>query len=197
MNKEPNKGKLFIISGPSGVGKGTIVEEVAKRPSNNLYWAKSYTTRPERDSDKSEGHYIFIDEKKFKQLEKEREILESNFFNGNWYGSSKSEIDQGISSGKNVLKEIEVNGAMNLKKLLPGAILIFIKSDLKDIENRLIHRGQNTDIEIEERLNTCKKELTFEKEYDYAVINPEGHPEKAIEEVEKIIRQPNGSPKMH
>lgn len=183
-----NRGKLFIISGPSGVGKGTIVEEVIKNPSNNLYWAKSYTTRPERDSDKSEGHYIFIDKNKFKQLEKEGEILETNFYNSNWYGSSKSEIDNAIKDGKNVLKEIEVNGAMRLKKVLPGSILIFIKSPIEDIHARLISRGQNTDKEIEERLNTCKKELTFEKEYDYCITNPEGHPEKAIEEVEKIIK---------
>ena len=188
MSKESNKGKLFIISGPSGVGKGTIVEEVIKKPSNNLYWAKSYTTRPERDSDESEGHYIFIDEKKFKQLEKGGEILESNFFNDNWYGSSKSEIDQALSKGKNVLKEIEVNGAMKLKKLLPEAILIFIKAPIEDIHARLISRGQNTNEEIEERLNTCKKELVFEKKYDYCVINSENHPEKAIEEVEKIIQ---------
>ena len=187
-----NRGKVFIISGPSGVGKGTIVEAVIKKPSNNLYWAKSYTTRPERDSDKSEGHYIFIDEQKFKQLEKAGEILESNFFNGNWYGTSKSEIDTAISNGKNVLKEIEVNGAMNLKKLLPKAILIFIKAPIADIRKRLISRGQNTELEIEERLNTCKKELAFEKEYDYCITNPEGQPEKAIGEIDEIISEGMG-----
>lgn len=184
-----NKGKLFIISGPSGVGKGTIIEEVAKNRSNNLCWAKSYTTRPERESDKSEDHYIFINEKKFKQLKKEGEILESNFFNGNWYGSSKSEIDNAISDGKNVLKEIEVNGAMRFKKLLPNSTLIFIKAPIENIHKRLIHRGQNTKEDINERLNTCKKELAYEKEYDYCITNPEGYPEKAIEKVEKIIKK--------
>ena len=187
-----SKGKVFIISGPSGVGKGTIVEAIIKNTSNNLYWAKSYTTRPERDSDKSEGHYIFIDEQKFKQLEKEGEILESNFFNGNWYGTSKSEIDQAAKKGKNILKEIEVNGAMRLKEILPDSILIFIKSPIEDIRVRLVSRGQNTNEEIEERLNTCRKELTYEKEYDYCVANPEGHPEKAIVEVEKIISEGMG-----
>lgn len=182
-----NKGRLFIISGPSGVGKGTIIEDVAKNPSNNLYWAKSYTTRLERESDKSEDHYIFIDEKKFKNLEKTGEILESNYYNNSWYGSSKSEIDNALGDGKNVLKEIEVNGAMRFKKLLPEAVLIFIKAPITDIHKRLISRGQNTDAEIKERLNTCKKELAYEKEYDYCIINPEGHPEEAIEEVEKII----------
>lgn len=183
-----NKGKLFIISGPSGVGKGTIIEDVAKNPSNNLYWAKSYTTRLERESDKSEDHYIFIDEKKFKNLEKTGEILESNYYNNSWYGSSKSEIDNALGDGKNVLKEIEVNGAMHFKEFFPKAILIFIKAAIEDVHSRLIHRGQNTKEEINERLNTCKKELTFEKEYDYCIINPEGHPKKAIKEVEKIIK---------
>ena len=189
MNKEIIRGKLFIISGPSGVGKGTIVEKVAKNSSNNLYWAKSYTTRPERESDKSEDHYIFIDENKFKDLEKTGEILESNFFNGNWYGSSKSEIDNAISNGKNVLKEIEVNGAMLFKEFFPQSILIFIKAPIEDIHARLIHRGQNTEDEIAERLNTCRKELEYEKEYDYCIINPQGYPEKAIEKVEKIIQK--------
>jgi len=182
------KGKLFILSGPSGVGKGTIVEAILKKPNLNLYWAKSYTTRPERESDKTENHYIFIDKAKFKELENSGEIIESNFFNDNYYGSSKSEIDKALSAGKNILKEVDINGGLAYKKLYPEAILIFIKADLADIKSRLINRGQNTDTEIAARLKTAQKELVYEKEYHYSVINPEGHPEKAIEEVEKILQ---------
>ncbi len=181
--------KIFIISGPSGVGKGTIVEGILKNPELNLYWAKSYTTRPKRISDKIENHYRFCDLEAFKRLKKRGEILESNFYNGHWYGSSKSEIDDAIKVGRNVLKEIEVNGAMNYKKFYPNAVMIFIKTNLDDIKKRLISRGQNSKEEIQERLGIAKKELEYEKEYHYSVVNPEGHPEKAVEEVEEIIKK--------
>ena len=182
------QGKIFVISGPSGVGKGTIVEVLLKNSALNFYWAKSYTTRPPRESDQSENHYIFIDEEKFHELEKNGEIIESNFFCGSWYGSSKFEIDRALQNGKNILKEVEVNGGMNYKKLYPDTVLIFIKADLTEIKNRLIKRGQNNEEEIETRLATAQRELQYEKEYDYSIINPEGHPEKAIEEVGKIIK---------
>jgi len=180
-------GKLIVISGPSGVGKGTVVEGLLSNPDLNLYWAKSYTTRPERPSDKSENHYLFIDELKFKELEKSGEVIESNFYNGSWYGSSKSEIDKGLAARQNVLKEIEVNGGMYYKRHYPEAILIFITTDIKNIKNRLVSRGQNTPEEIEARLLTAKKEMLRKKEYDYCIENPEGQSEKAIGEIEKII----------
>lgn len=179
--------KIFIISGPSGCGKGTIIEALMKMPELNLVWAKSYTTRAERASDASEGHYIFVSEEKFKELEKCGEVLESNFYNDNWYGTAKSEFDQGLNKG-NVLKEIEPNGAFNLKKIYPDAVLIFITTSLENIKSRLIGRGQNTDKEIAERLEIAKNEIAQSKNYDFVVENPEGQPEKAIKEIEKIIQ---------
>lgn len=183
-----NEGKIFFISGPSGVGKGTIIKVLENIPKLNLYWAKSYTTRLKRESDKSEEHYLFVDEKKFKELKKAGEILESNFYNSNWYGSSKSEIDDALKNGKNVLKEVEVNGALIYMQKYPDAISIFIKADLDDIKNRLIRRGQNSKEDIKKRLETAKEELSYEKEYHYSIINPEDHPEKAIDKIEQIIQ---------
>lgn len=178
--------KIFIISGPSGCGKGTIIEALMKENSD-LAWPKNYTTRSERESDKTENHYIFVDEKKFNELKQTDEIFESNFYNDNWYGSSKSEIDNLIKSGKTVIKEVDVNGGEAYRKTFPDAVLIFITTSLENIKSRLIGRGQNTDAEIAERLEIAKQEIAMSKDYDYVVENPEGHPEKAVEEIKKII----------
>lgn len=181
------KAKIFVISGPSGVGKGTIIEALRKMPELNLFCSKSYTTRAERESDFEEQKYIFIDENKFHELEKMGEIIESNFYNNHWYGSSKSEIEKALADGKNVVKDIDVNGGLFYKKTFPGAVLIFIKSDLQDIERRLRHRGQNKNDDIMARLKIAEKELAQENEYHHSVINPEGQPEKAVAEIKKII----------
>lgn len=181
------QGKLFVISGPSGVGKGTIVDALLTKNSD-LYWAKSYTTRRERQSDESENHYIFVDKDEFNRLRESGEILEANFYNGSWYGSSKSEIFKAINSGRNVVKEVEVNGGLFYKKTFPKAILIFIKADIDDIKRRLIKRRQNSKEEINDRLEIAKKEFKVETDYDYSVVNPEGHPEVAVEKLHKIVQ---------
>lgn len=184
------KPKIFVISGPSGCGKGTIIEALTK-DSPDLAWPKSYTTRPKRESDKSENHYIFVDEPKFKELEKTGEIFESNFYNDNWYGSSKSEIEKLIDDGRTVIKEVDVNGGEAYRKTFPDAVLIFITTSLDNIKARLISRGQNTDEEIAERLAIARRELEYKLKYDFVVENPEGHPEKAVGEIEKIIGEKN------
>lgn len=181
--------KIFIISGPSGIGKGTIEKMLLAEPELNLVWAKSYTTRPERESDKTENHYFFVNVQKFKDLEAGGEVLESNFYNNNWYGTSLSDLNNTLNSGKNALKEIEVNGGEFYKEKMPNSVLIFIQSDLKSIKNRLIGRGQNTDKEIEERLVIAQKEIEQAKIYDYVIHNPEGHPELAAQEIEDIMRK--------
>ena len=177
---------IFIISGPSGCGKGTIVEGLISNSDLNLYWAKSYTTRPKRESDNTEQKYIFVTTDKFKVLENEGEILESNYYNGNWYGTSKSEIENNIES-HNIIKDIDVNGGMAYRKIFPNAKLIFIESSIDDIKSRLVKRGQNTEVEISQRLDSAKKELEMAKDYDYIINNPEGYPEKAIQNIADII----------
>ena len=186
LEGEVMQGKLFVISGPSGVGKDTIANAQVSASIKKL---PTYTTRKPRTGEREDKKYYFVSKKEFKDLIEQGEILEYNFYNGNYYGTSKKDLEDALKSGKNALLVIDVNGAINIKKQYPDACLIFIKSKLSDIKTRLEKRGQNTPGEIEERLKTAKKELRYAKYYDHIIENPEGHPEKAIEEVNGLIRK--------
>jgi len=181
-------GKIFVISGPSGSGKGTIEKGLLEKPELNLVWAKSYTTRAPRPSDQNEKHYIFVDKERFEELEKAGEVLESNFYNGHWYGSALSEIENALKENNNVLKDIDINGGFSLKKRFKNVVLIFIKSSLANIEKRLVERGQNTKEEIKTRLEIAENEISLADDYDYIVPNPQGNPEKAISKIAEIIK---------
>lgn len=181
------KGHLFIISGPSGVGKDTIANVLIKKLK--IKKLPTYTTRELRKGEKMGKEYYFVSKKKFKELVKKGAILEYNFYNQDYYGTSKKDLEEVLKAGKNALLAIDVNGGLNIKKLYPDCHLIFLKSKLSDIKSRLIKRKTNTKKEVEQRLKIAKKEMGYEKYYDYSIVNLEGHPEKAIEEVEKIIRK--------
>lgn len=181
--------RIFVVSGPSGVGKGTIVKGILEYPKLNLVWAKSYTTRAPRPSDRIENHYFFVPVERFKKLQAEGEIIEAVYASGGWYGSSKKEIDEALQGGKNVVKEVEVNGGKNYRELYPGAVLIFIRAPLEQIKRQLINRKQNSGEEIMERLATARGELEQASWYDYVVENQPGHPKQAIEEVVGIIKK--------
>jgi guanylate kinase len=184
------KPKIFIISGPAGVGQGTIIKELLQNPTLNLRWIKGYTTRAERESDKKEQKYNFVSVAEFKALEKSGEIFESTFFNNHYYGSSKSEVEKIIGQGKNAIRDVDpVDGGKAFRKAFPKAVQFFVTADLKDIRQRLISRGQNRPDEIEDRIKFAEEELKHAKFYDYIVTNPEGHPEKAVAEIEKIIKK--------
>ncbi len=183
--------KIFIISGPSGCGKGTIIDKLLQNQELNLYWAKSYTTRPIRESDRKENKYLFTTVKEFKEIERRGEILESNLYNGNWYGTSRMEIQNALKKGVNVIKDIDVHGAMAYTKMFQNLVLIFIKSDLVDIETRLQNRQQNSEEEIQNRLAEAIKEMEFAKHYDYVVENKQNHLDEAITEISNIIKKEN------
>lgn len=182
-----NQGKNFVISGPSGVGKGTIVRALLQNPELNLVWGTTYTTRPPRPSDAAENHYRHVGGQQFKKLKQSGKIFESNFFNGNWYGSSKKLIDEIITAGKNVIVELDVNGGLAYQKTFPDATLIFISAPLNDIRQRLESRRQNTAKQIAERMKTAQKELEIAKQYDHIIENPQNNPGRAIKATQEII----------
>ena len=181
--------KIFVISGPAGVGQGTIIKELLKEPELNLQWVKGYTSRAPRETDLKENKYNFVTKEEFKHLTKTGEIFEWTFYNNHYYGSSRSAIEKIINENKNAIRDVDpIEGGKLYRKFFPHAKQIFITADLGSIRQRLINRGQNTSEEIEARLKIAEEEMKHAKYYDYVVENTEGHPEKAVAEIEKIIK---------
>jgi len=183
-----NNHKLFVISGPGGVGKATIIRGVLREKSLNLVRGLNATTRAPRPTDKYDPHFKFVDKKKFKQMIKNGEVLEYNYLDNEYYGtlgpSLFAELKKHI-----VLMEADVNGALKIKEKIPEAILIFLTCKLEFLEKRMQKRKDTKKEHIKYRLELAKKEMSRANEYDYTVENPEGHPEHAVDEVVKIIKK--------
>lgn len=168
MNK---KGQLIVISGPSGVGKGTVLAEYLKGKENTAY-SVSATTRQPRPGEKHGVHYFFLSREEFEQTAKEGGMLEYASYNGNYYGTPKAPVEQQRQEGKDVILEIEVQGALQVKKACPDALLIFIAPpNFAELANRLSGRQTEDSKTVENRLTIAKGELKCAKEYDYIVIN--------------------------
>jgi guanylate kinase len=164
------KGVLFVISGPSGAGKGTVLSRV--KESMGLTVAVSVTTRKPRAGETDGVQYYFKTETEFKQMVNNHEFAEWTNYSGNFYGTLKREIERGVNAGKNMVLEIETEGASNIKKVFSGAVLIFITPpSIETLRQRIIDRKSNTPEEIELRIATAKKEMERKDEYDYIVLN--------------------------
>jgi len=182
-----NKGRLFLISGPSGVGKGTICRELFKKDLN-LYFSVSATTRTPREEDTDGVTYHFKTTDEFKKLIDEKEFLEWAEYNGKYYGTLKAPVMNALDEGKNVILEIEVQGAFQVMDNFSDGVYIFIAPPNEDeLLNRLKNRGSESDEEIKKRLNAAKDELKLKDKYDYVVINDVV--EDAVLEIENIIKK--------
>ena len=165
------KGKLFIISGSSGVGKGTVIKELLKH-AGNLSLSVSSTTRKPREGEVHGKNYYFLSKDEFENAIKNDEFLEWAEFSSNKYGTSKKTVEEQLDKGQNVLLEIEVQGAMQVKKKIPEAVLIFILPPSRDeLEKRLRGRGTESEEAISKRLNTIEFEMKESENYDYKVVN--------------------------
>lgn len=164
------KGKLIVISGFSGSGKGTIVNNLLQ--INNFKLSISATTRKKREYEIENEHYFFLSNEQFEQMIKNDELLEYAIYNNEYYGTPKKFVLDNLDSGINVLLEIEYQGALKIKKKFEDAILIFIiTKTAKELYSRLKKRNTETDIQIKERMETSLKEITFINNYDYVVVN--------------------------
>lgn len=188
MNNKKLPGIPFVLSGPSGCGKGTIVKELLRKYSDTFALSVSATTRAPRVGEEDGVHYYFITKEEFERRIEDQQILEYTQYCGNYYGTLKKELYERTISGINVILEIEVEGAMNVKKLCPEAVLIYVlPPDAETLEARLRGRGTNTEDDIANRLAKAREEIRFLPDYDYIVINENDGAEAAAEEIVNII----------
>ncbi len=173
MNKiiQTKKGILFIISGPSGVGKGTVREGVL-RDIPDLLFSVSVTTRKRRPHEVDGKDYIFIDEVRFKEMIKNNELLEWAVVYGNYYGTPKEFIEDALREKKDVLLEIDIQGARKVREKYPDAVSIFIAPPtLEELTNRLKRRATETEEEFKKRIEKAEREMEEAIDYDYLVVN--------------------------
>lgn len=184
--KTTNKGKLIVISGPSGVGKGTIVKKIIENKKNNCMLSISVTSRPIRDYEKEGREYYFMDKNQIEALIEENAFLEYAKYAGNYYGTLEKKVQKNLDEGKNVILEIEVQGAMQVKSKHQDVKLIFVKPPtIQDLYERLKIRDTEENDVINHRVEIAKKELELEKSYDFTVVNDDL--EKCTKEIEEYI----------
>jgi guanylate kinase len=184
-----NQGKLVVITGPSGVGKGTIVKSLlAQNPQ--LFLSISATTRTPRDGEIDGVNYYFLSPEQFADMIEQSALLEWAEYAGNYYGTPKKPVEESIQKGKTIILEIEVLGARQIQKNFPSATRIFIlPPSFSELETRLRGRGNDSDQAIVKRLAKAKEEIAVSDEFDYQVINDDL--EKAIAQIENIIFNQN------
>lgn len=183
--KRTNKGILFVLSGPSGIGKGTVVRCLAER-TKNLVLSTSVTTRSPRVGEKDGVDYFFRTREEFDEMVKNSEFLEYAEYCGNFYGTPKSNLFSLINDGKDVLLEIEVKGGSQVKSRFPGSVTIFVLPPSMDIlRRRLMDRGSESQEAVENRLRKAEKEISFAPSYDYIVTND--CLSKCVDDVVEII----------
>ena len=177
--------KLFVISGSSGVGKGTVIKQfLSKHPEFKL--SVSCTTRGMREGEIDGVNYFFLTKEEFEQSVKKNEFIEWAEFSGNFYGTKKSFIEDCLKNGDKMLLEIDTKGAINVKKIMPEANLIFIlPPSLEELEARLRGRHTETEEAIQKRLASIKLEIENSKFFDYKIVNDTV--ENAVTKLEEIM----------
>ncbi|MBQ6463324.1 MAG: guanylate kinase [Pseudobutyrivibrio sp.] len=182
-----DKGLVVVLSGFSGAGKGTIMKHLLEAHPNDYNLSISATTRGMRAGEKDGREYFFKTREEFDKMIKNNELLEYATFNGNSYGTPRAYVEQLIERRKDVILEIEIQGALQVKKMYPDALLLFtMPPSAKELENRLVGRGTETEDVIKQRLAISCKESQYMNQYDYLIVNDSL--EKAVDQVHNIIQ---------
>ena len=180
------KGSIFIVSAPSGAGKTTLCKELC-RTLPRLKHNVSYTTRSRRKGERNKTHYFFISQNKFKSMINKKEFAEWAMVHGNLYGTSKKHLEEIINKGYDIILDIDVNGAAQMRRVYRDASYIFIlPPSMKALEKRIFGRKSDADAEISRRLKNARDEISCYKSYDYIVINDRF--EKALSDLESIVK---------
>jgi len=180
-----SKGVLIIISGPSGAGKGTICKALLER-HDDLFISVSATTRNPRDGEIHGVNYYFLTKDEFKEKIAEGDFLEWAEVYGNYYGTPKSKVQEMLNAGKNVILEIDIQGALKVKENCEEGVFIFIlPPSMEELKARIINRGSETPESLLERFNSAYKEINYISKYNYGVVNDTV--EAAVAKVENIL----------
>ncbi|KAB8138686.1 guanylate kinase [Gracilibacillus oryzae] len=180
------KGILFVLSGPSGVGKGTVRKALFEQDTN-LQYSISMTTRNIREGEKDGVDYFYRTHEEFKEMIDTNSLLEYAEYVGNFYGTPRQYVEEMIEAGHDVFLEIEVQGAMQVKKNFPQGVFVFlIPPSLEELKNRIQDRGTETEDLIASRLQEARKEIEMMEAYDYVVVNDSI--DNAVQKVQAIVQ---------
>ena len=187
------RGRLVVVSGPSGVGKGTVLKHVLA--SDDYVYSVSATTRSKREGEVDGVNYFFITRDKFEEMIADNQLIEYAEYNGNYYGTPKFFVENMLRQGKNVILEIEVKGAVQVKKIMPDATFVFIAPENKGVlEQRLTSRGTETADVIAGRLSIAENEIRSCLMYDYIVINRDGLSEECAKDIMTAVKAESFKP---
>ena len=186
------RGVLFVFSGPSGVGKGTLKAKLFEEFADRIAYSVSATTRGPREGEVDGEDYFFISRQEFERRVKNNEFLEHAEFAGNCYGTPRAYVEKLLDSGMNVVLEIDVQGALQVMKSMPECVSVFIlPPSFEELEHRLRGRGTETEEKVRERLETAKRELPYAPQYDYQIVNG-GDIEAAYQSLRDVFLKSTG-----
>ena len=182
---------LVILSGPSGVGKDTIIHALRRRhPGTDYHYVVTCTTRARRPGEIDGVSYRFLTRDEFARLRQQGEFLEANEVHGHWYGTPRSQVREALAAGRDAILKIDVQGAQVVKETVPDALLIFlVPPSLEDLFHRLRSRATESVDELELRQRNAAIELARQDDYDYVVTNETGEVERTAERIDEIIAE--------